>query len=64
MKYNNSVIGDWPDKPMPVGILRSVLREKVTGSKDKSVRAFCMKKLSELSVRSVKRRDARNAQAE
>lgn len=43
-------VGKWPDKPMSVSVLRSVLRKKVTGDPDASIRAFCREKLSQLST--------------
>lgn len=39
------VIGNWPDKQMSVSVLKAVLRRKITGSKDASIRKFCRQKL-------------------
>ena len=42
-------VGKWPDKPMSVAVLKSVLREKITGDPDQSVRKFCREKMAEIT---------------
>ena len=42
--------GKMPDKPMSVAVLKAVLREKITGSPDESIRQFFREKLAQVST--------------